>query len=283
LEFFYNADCTTKVRQTIGCNTIDLIVTDPPYGINGHKLDKHYNRKKDTVLDGYVEIPMNEYADFSKKWIQEAERILRPGGSMYIFSGYTNLHHILNAIDDTQLELVNHIIWKYNFGVFTKNKYISSHYHLLYITKPGGKITFNTQCRYGLLEKDDNDRSLNYQDREDVWIINRENKPGKVKNINELPVEILVKILQYSSNENDYVVDFFMGGFTTAKTCIGLNRNFIGFEISSDIFHDRISEIDEWDHGCLIPQLRIPDTKTYKNSGKKWTSDEIEAVRFDFD
>jgi len=215
---FYNIDCIEGSQKYLSDNSIDLIITDPPYGINGDKLHKHYNRREEFVIDGYIEIPQKEYAEFSEKWIKEAERVLKPGGSIYIVSGYTNLVDILNALKKTKLKELNHIIWKYNFGVYTKNKYVSSHYHILYYTKPGKKHTFNTFCRYSDSEKNEMDRSLNYIDREDVWIINREYKPAKKKNKNELPTELLIKMISYSSNINDIVCDFFLGSFSTARS-----------------------------------------------------------------
>ena len=130
----FNTDCISGSKKEIEDNSIDLIITDPPYGISGDTLDKHYNRNEKNVLKGYVEIPTNEYENFSNKWIKQAERILKPGGSIYIVSGYTNLNFILNAIKKTSLKERNHIIWKYNFGVYTKNKYVSSHYHILYLS-----------------------------------------------------------------------------------------------------------------------------------------------------
>ena len=176
----YNEDCINGAKTHLPSNSVDLIITDPPYGINGDQLHKHYHRKEEYVVDGYIEIPRSEYADFSIEWIKEAERVLRPGGSIYIVSGYTNLVHILNALNQTDLIEKNHIIWKYNFGVYTKNKYVSAHYHILYYTKPGGKTTFNLYSRFGPGEKNSKARSLNYQDREDVWYINREYKPNKI-------------------------------------------------------------------------------------------------------
>jgi len=225
----YNKDCITGAKEKIKDNSIDLIITDPPYGIAGDKLDKHYHRKESNVIEGYVDIPKSEYYQFSVAWIKEAERVLRPGGSLYVVSGYSNLIDILNALKQTKFEEINHIIWKYNFGVYTSKKYVSSHYHILYYVKPGGKVTFNTHSRFGPQEKEENGGSKNYRDREDVWIINREYKPGEVKNKNELPNELLIKMMQYSSNENDLIADFFLGGFSTAKVALGLNRRVIGF------------------------------------------------------
>src|SRR5690606_23966734 len=84
----------------------------------------HYNRKESFVIDGYTEIPLDKYPAFSQQWIQQAERVLKPGGSLYIVSGYTNLIHILNALHKTSLIEMNHLIWKYNFGDYTRQKYI---------------------------------------------------------------------------------------------------------------------------------------------------------------
>ncbi|MFH1514288.1 MAG: site-specific DNA-methyltransferase, partial [bacterium] len=196
------------------------------------------------------------------------------GGSIYIVSGYTNLIDILNALRNTKLKEINHIIWKYNFGVYTKNKFISSHYHILYYTKPKCKVKFNTNCRYGADEKIDGNRSSNYSDREDVWIINREYKPGKIKNKNELPSELLIKLIQYSSNENDLVCDLFLGSFSTAKIAIQLNRKATGFELSKSAFNYQINEMQKIKTGSLLDTLPKPSKYTPANQGKPWDKDE---------
>lgn len=266
---FYNADCIEGARLHLADASVDLIITDPPYGIGGDTLHKHYNRNEKLVLDGYIEVPPGEYPEFSRNWIREAERVLKPGGALYVVSGYTNLVHILNALASTSLIEVNHIIWKYNFGVYTKKKYISSHYHILYYVKPGKTPTFNTFCRYADAEKNgDANGSLNYSDREDVWVINREYKPGKVKNKNELPTQLLAKIIQYSSNEGDMVCDFFLGSFSTAKVAIGLNRRACGFEKSAIAYDHQIREMSRIKPGILLETLRTPPENTYFKRGK---------------
>jgi len=274
----YNSDCITGTRKYLEDNSIDLIVTDPPYGIYGDQLHKHYNRQEDYVVDGYVEVAPDEYAAFSFDWIKEAERVLRPGGSMYIVSGYTNLIHIMNALRQTRLVEKNHIIWKYNFGVYTSKKYVSSHYHILYYVKPGAPVTFNTFSRFGSLEKNKQNHSENYRDREDVWIINREFKPGKTKNKNELPEQLLIKILQYSSNENDLVCDFFLGGFSTARVAIGLNRRITGFEINSHSFLRHLNLLKKLKPGFLLDSIKNGIDQTPNRQGQPWDETEIKLL-----
>ena len=262
----------------------NIIALNPsPYGINGDKLDKRYNRDESNVIDGYVEVPAKDYPAFSLKWIKEAERVLRPGGSIYIVSGYSQLRHILNALADTSLEEKKHIIWKYNFGVYTSKKYISSHYHILYYIKPPcNQVTFNTNAFFADSEKCENGGSLNYKDREDVWIINREYKPGQVKNKNELPKTLLTKMILYSSNPNDIVCDFFLGSFSTAKVAIGLGRNACGFEVNKNAFDYQIKEIESIKSGELLAEQRqIPQNKLF-NKGKPLTKEETAQIISEF-
>ncbi len=276
---FYNCDCVDGAIKYLADNSIDLIISDPPYGIDGDKLHKHYNRNEDKVLEGYVEVSETEYPEFSKRWIQQAARVLKPGGSIYIISGYSQLRHVLNALADTDLQEVNHLIWKYNFGVYTSKKYISSHYHILYYVKAGAKPIFNTYAFFSDTEKSESGGSQNYTDREDVWIINRENKPGEIKNKNELPKSLLKKMILYSSNPDDLICDFFLGSFSTAKVAVGLGRRACGFEISETAFNYQINKINEIKSGELLSELReIPANKLI-NRGKPLKSEELSEIK----
>ena len=277
---FINTDAVSGAVAHLSDESVDLIITDPPYGINGDRLHRHYNRDEAFVVDGYIEVPAAEYNDFTRAWVKQAERVLRPGGSIYIVSGYTNLYDVLDALRSTSLKEVNHLIWKFNFGVFTSRKYVSSHYHILYYEKPGGRRTFHLQSRYASNEAHDEGGSSNYRDREDVWIINREYKPGQEKNKNELPAELLKKMLQYSSSEGDLVCDFFMGGCSTATVAIGMNRRFVGFELSKPAFASRVPQIRDVKPGGLLPSLRTPLNGDHhiENAGKPWSDAEVEAL-----
>lgn len=275
---FFNEDCIEGARRLLRDDSIDLIVTDPPYGIDGDTLDRHYNRKEEHVLEGYVEVPRHEYAAFSNRWIAEAARILRPGGSLYVVSGYTNLYDILSALRATELREVNHIIWKYNFGVFTRRKYVSSHYHILFYEKPGERRTFNRLSRHGVTEKDANGGSLLYQDLEDVWSIKREYKPGRIKNKNELPTALLAKILQYSSDPGDLVCDLFLGSFSTAKIARGMNRAPIGFEINRRAFEHQVAEVEAIEPGHLLDDLPQGRDDVPRRRGASWTATELDRL-----
>ena len=229
----YNENCIEGMKNHVSANTVDLIFTDPPYGINGDGLDVHYHRDESNVVPGYIDVPLKDYAKFSTDWINECARVLRPGGSIYIVSGYTNLHHILNALHSTNLIEINHIIAKYSFGVSTKNKFVSSHYHVLFWQKPDkGKLkrTFNSNWKY-------TDQKDSYHDRLTVQDMPRDYKPGEIKNKNQLSEDFITKFIMYSSNRGDTVLDCFGGGLTTGRTAIRYGRKFIGFELNEHAFN----------------------------------------------
>jgi site-specific DNA-methyltransferase (adenine-specific) len=244
----YNESCIEGMRKHVLSESIDLIFTDPPYGINGDELDVHYHRDESNVVPGYVDVPLSEYAQFSKDWIAECDRVLRPGGSMYIVSGYTNLHHILNALHSTSLTEVSHVIAKYSFGVSTKNKFVSSHYHVLFWAKPDKgkkKRTFNSNWKY-------TDQKDSYHDRLSVQDMPRDYKPGQVKNKNQLSEDFITKFVMYSSNRGDTVLDCFGGGLTTGRTALRWGRKFVGFELNSNAYNAFVPTLD------LVEELPDP-------------------------
>jgi len=207
-----------QLMKDIPSETIDLIVTDPPFAIDFKARRNNYNRTQDRVLEGYNEIPKDKYYEFTVTWMKEAYRILKRTGGMYVFSGWTNLKDILNAIDEVGFITINHLIWKYQFGVFTRRKYVTSHYHILFVVKDKKKYKFNKVEHYP----------------EDVWIINREYWTGRIKTPTKLPVELVKKILLFSSDEGDIVFDPFLGSGTVAVVAKMLGRHYLGFEIVSE-------------------------------------------------
>ena len=231
----YNQDCIDGMK-TIPDGKMDLIVTDPPFAINFKAKKANYNRTASRVLSGYNEITKENYYEFTLNWMSQCFRILKESGGMYVFSGWNNLADILNAIEEIGFITVNHIIWKYQFGVVTSRKFVTSHYHCLYICKNDKKRKFFPYERFSKEEKNNQGRSLHYKDKEDVWEIKREYWTGDEKTPTKLPAEIIKKILQYSSEEGDLVFDPFLGSGQTAVVSKLLKRNYIGFEIVKEYF-----------------------------------------------
>lgn len=236
----YNKDCIEGMKD-IPSNSIDLVITDPPFAIDFKAVRNNYNRKDSRVIEGYNEISRANYKDFTMQWMSEVFRVLKDSGSMYVFSGWNNLKDILNALDDNGFITVNHIIWKYQFGVVTKRKFVTSHYHCLYVCKNDEKRKFFPYSRYKKEEIDKDGSSLHYKDKEDVWVIKREYWTGDKKTPTKLPAEIIEKILMYSSEEGDIVLDPFLGSGQVAFISKMLNRRYIGFEIVKE-YYEFISE-----------------------------------------
>lgn len=235
IDQVYNMDCVEGMRQ-IPDDFIDLVITDPPFAIDFKAKRSNYNRTDGRVLEGYNEVLKEDYYDFTLSWMKEVYRVLKDSGSMYVFSGWNNLNDILTALDEIGFHTVNHIIWKYQFGVVTRRKFVTSHYHCLYVCKDDQKRRFYPDSRYSKDATSKSGGSLRYQDMEDVWIIPREYWNGDVKTPTKLPAELIRKILAYSSVENDIVLDPFLGSGQVAVVSKMHNRRYVGFEIVEDYF-----------------------------------------------
>ncbi len=195
----------------------DLIFADPPFGIDFKGNLQTYNRKPDALP--YVEVSKEEYASFIRNLLEWSYNALKESGSMWLLSGWNNLRVVLDAVEDVGFIQLNHCIWKYQFGVFTRRRFVTSHYHLLLLVKDEDNYTFNKPEHYA----------------EDVWIIKRPYHHGEETAGNELPDELVKRCILTSSNTGDLVVDPVLGSGTTMRACIKLNRRCIGIEINREL------------------------------------------------
>ena len=244
LNKIHNIDCL-KGMSLLSGKKIDLIITDPPFAINFKATKANYNRTASRVISGYNEIKPEDYYDFTYSWMVEAYRILKESGSMFVFSGWNNLKDILMALDDAGFITVNHIIWKYQFGVVTKKKFVTSHYHCLYVCKNQKKRKFFPFSRFKKQSKTKEGRSLHYRDKEDVWDIKREYWTGDEKTPTKLPAELIEKIIQYSSKKNDIILDPFLGSGQVAFVSKSLGRKYLGFEIVKKYYNFAKKRLDK--------------------------------------
>lgn len=231
LDQLYPGD-SLSLMEELPDGAVDLVITDPPFAIDFRAARNNYHRTGSRVMEGYREIAPEDYLAFTTEWMGHAFRVLRPTGSLYVFSGWNRLRDVLQALDETGFSTINHLIWKYQFGVFTRKKYVTSHYHILFAVKDPKKYTFNKAEHYP----------------EDVWVVNREYWTGKLKTPTKLPLELVRKILRFSSNHGDIVLDPFIGSGTVAVAAREMGRHYLGFEIVEDYFKLAMERLDstEW-------------------------------------
>lgn len=273
----FNCDCIEGAQAHLDEGSIDLLICDPPFGLNEAGFGKHYARKTENVLEGYVEAP-EAYGDFTHAWMGKALAVLRPGGYLVTVMGHTQLKHVLNAVDEHGFDVVNHAIWKYNFGVATRNKFVTSHYHVVIAAKPGGERTFNSNCRFGPSERDEKGKSLQYADMEDVFFVKKEYVPNQMKNMNKLPTALIEKLVLYLSNESDVVGDFFLGNFTTAYVAHALGRNVVGFEINKEAYDLHYPQIKQAKFGDRLLTLKKVHVKVPLNQGKSVSDADRQSI-----
>ena len=224
-----NADCL-DVMKKLPDNCIDLIVTDPPYpttsrgnaGNSGGMLKKDINKRGKVFK--YNDIDCKEYAP-------EFFRLLKDGSHCYVMTNHVNLIDMLNTFTDVGFHFIKSLIW--NKGNKIMGQYYMSQYeYILFFRKGKGK-------------------KINNCGTSDILsILNKKTKDKDGKNIHdtEKPIELMEVLVNNSSQENELILDPFMGVGSTGIACIKNNRNFIGIEIDENYFtiaKNRIEEIEE--------------------------------------
>jgi site-specific DNA-methyltransferase (adenine-specific) len=216
LDTILYEDCVQGMKR-LPPKSIDLVIADPPFGIDFDGKSSVYNRDEKLVIEGYEEA--EDYHAFTEAWLAELPRIMKPTSTAYVFSGWTNLESVLTGARKAGLVTLNHLIWHYPFGVYTKKRFVSSHYHILVFVKNPKKYFFN--------------KIENYP--EDVWLFKRKYRTGLAKNATTLPLDVVSRCVDFSSKPGDIVVDPFMGNGTTGVATKSNFRHFIGFEINEQL------------------------------------------------
>jgi site-specific DNA-methyltransferase (adenine-specific) len=224
--------------------SVDLILTDPPYGISIDDWDVFKNE--------------DEYFNFMYTWLELAINKIKDDGSIYLFNNNYNSAHILLFLKDKGLFFQNWITW-YKKDGFTslKRKFNRNQETLLFFTKDKKNYIFNyddvrvpyestnrieAAKKKGILKNGKRwFPNPNGKLCGDVWEYssekNRNRINGKLKkqfHATQKPVEMIERIIKASTNEGDLVLDPFMGSGTTALAAKNLNRNFIGCDLNPD-------------------------------------------------
>jgi len=264
---FYISDCIAGCKKLVKSDSVDLVFADPPFNIKfGGKQSRSYSYGVSKDKSIYYEDDMlkKDYVDWCSTWMQEAMRILKENRILIIMSSWNHVSAIENEANRLGFVTLNHWIWRYEFGVFTPSKLTTSHYTFLVLLKgneekrewtfnPGKKgYQEDVERKIKLLldEFDPDERKKNVEKIATVIeeIIFKERATYSVddffddihrltkqytgiKHPCKLNENVLIKIFLTFSNENDFIVDLFMGAGTSLVAASLTNRKFIGFEI----------------------------------------------------
>ncbi|MEX2683653.1 MAG: site-specific DNA-methyltransferase [Candidatus Sigynarchaeota archaeon] len=235
----------------------NLIIADPPFGLEFDKSSHEYGADNYILYDD--KFSGNEYEEFSFKWISTCYGALKSNGTMYVISGWTRIGEILNAVKRTRFHLINHIIWHFGWGVFARKRYVTSHYHILFLAKDKNDYCFIPQFSNPYTKR----KGEKYE--EDVWYwpeYNRGNDPDRVYGHPcQIPLAVLEKIVSISSKPGDWVGDVFSGSGGTILACRRLGRNVIGFE-KNEAYKDVIKQKAKFGER-IVPKT---DVKAKKSS-----------------
>ena len=205
-------DCIHDM-QLMPDNSIDLIVTDPPYpitargnhGNTGGMLKKELSKKGKVFT--HNDIDCTQYAP-------EFFRLLKDGSHCYVMCNHINLRHMLNTFTDCGFHFIKSLIW--NKG----NKIMGLYYM--------------SQFEYILFFRKGRGTRINHCGTSDILSIpNKKTKGVDGSNLHdtEKPVDLMQILIENSSQDNDMVMDPFMGIGSTGIAAIKAHRRFIGIEI----------------------------------------------------
>lgn len=251
----YVGDCREVIAGIRECaaGEVDLIFADPPFNWN-----RAYDEWDDSMDRG-------DYLEFTGAWLDLCVDSLRETGSMWVNIPDDTAAEIVVHLKGRGLTMVNWCIWHYRFGQNTMNRFINSKVHALYFCK--GDPALRTWNADPVLEP--SDRATTYFDPRthnkkvgtsgmrtplDVWYgrfwgrIQGNNKERRPNHDNQIPEVYLERVIRACSNEDDLVMDPFLGSGTTCTVARELGRRSIGIEYSEANALSALARIKEGPH-----------------------------------
>lgn len=247
LGALFRGDCL-KILPLLASETVDTVFADPPFNIG-----KEYG---DSVDDRRAE---HEYLRWCHEWIDQCIRILKEGGSFFIYNIPKWNIHLANYLLGRRLHFRDWIVVDLKLGLPIQGRLYPSHYSLLYFTKGHHKTFRNIRtpiqkCRhcgedvkdYGGYRNAMNPKGVNLSD---VWtdIAPVRHKKFKSENrkANALSTKFLDRVVEMSTKKGELVLDPFGGSGTTFAVCEKKKRKWIGMDIeSTDVIIDRLKNDD---------------------------------------
>lgn len=214
----YNNDSMEFMRG-LEDNSIDLVVTDPPYKVTarGNAGNSGGMMKSKLSMNGRI----FKHNDVKiEDFIPEIYRVLKEGSHCYIMTNHVNLIEMLNVAKECGFHFIKSLIWD-----------------------KGNKIMgqcYMSQFEYILFLRKGKHKKINNCGTSDILSIpNKKQKGEDGKNLHdtEKPVELMRILIENSSQEGEVVLDPFVGIGATAVAAKNLNRKYIGIELDENYFN----------------------------------------------
>ena len=207
-----------KELQKIPDKTIDLIITDPPYGIS-RELNCKGQRLGTTAK---LNFNFGEWDKLNNDWFDIALKKTR--GWMMTFCAKKDIGFFINSLEKNGFIAVDVLVWQKPdpIPLNAKSRFLNAWEAIVIGKKPGA--IWNSTYEHN--------------------IIKFQAPKGKNRfHPTQKPVELIKKLINLTTNAGDIVLDPFMGSGTTAVACIEANRNYIGFEISKEYWEQSMNRI----------------------------------------
>tara|TARA_B100000965_G_scaffold101195_1_gene83067 strand:- start:8737 stop:9519 length:783 start_codon:yes stop_codon:yes gene_type:complete len=239
-----NKDCL-KFLKTIPDKSVDLVLTDPPYNIGfdgGKGWDSYWKNDR-------------EYIQWCISWSKECIRVLKDNRMFVVWGTLKTESFLLYKLALNRFEGIypqNEIIWSYNWGGRTKDNFARKHeYAWCYST--GKKFLFNSDDVRVDRKVGKNMRTgQNYTKGTIPTCVWEKNNHTTSKDYcgwhaTTKNIEVLERIIRAYSNENDLVLDPFMGSGSTAIACKLSNRDYIGSELDQEYVKKARARVKSYD------------------------------------
>ena len=211
---------------------VDMVFADPPYNLQlGGNLFRPEGGLVDACDDDWDKFDtFAAYDDFTRAWLKEARRILKPNGTLWVIGSYHNIFRVGAALQDEGFWILNDIIWRKSNPMpnFRGTRFTNAHETLIWASRgEDSRYTFNYRAMKALNDE--------LQMRSD-WLLpicsggERVKEGGAKAHPTQKPEALLYRILLACTNKGDVVLDPFFGTGTTGAVARRLGRQWIGIE-----------------------------------------------------
>ena len=231
-----HGDCIEVLKKFVD-NTFDLIFADPPYYLQlpkGKRLKRANGSEIIPVEDDWDSFDSYEdYDKFTKAWLEECQRVLKPTGTIWVIGMYHNIFRVGKIMQDLGLWFLNDVIWV-KIGALPNlscRRLTNNHETLIWAVK--NKRSKGYTFNYNLLKEINNGKQMKDTDWHFSICRGKERLRGEVgvrAHPTQKPLKLIKQVILTSSKEGDLILDPFMGSGTTAVAALVLNRNWIGIE-----------------------------------------------------